>query len=432
MTQRIDLRVLAALFTLVPLVLLAGCSESRQGGAQQPTEVAVITLAPRSVNITDELPGRTTAFRVAEVRPQVSGIVQKRLFTEGGEVRAGQQLLQIDPASYRAALSAAEAALKRAEARLVAAKLLEERYTPLIAANAVSRQDYDDAVAEHAQAQAEVAAAKAQVEAARINVVYSQVLSPISGRIGRALVTEGALVTAGQSQPLALVQQLDPIYVDISQSSAQMLRLQRQLAEGVLQKDEQNQAEVILTLEDGRQYPEKGKLQFSEVSVDPGTGAVVLRAIFPNPRRELLPGMFVRAQLIQGQRKEAIMVPQRGVTRNQRGEATVLVVDAENKVAERVVAADRVIANEWLITRGLAAGDRVVVDGLQKVRPGVVVRPVEATEAAAAKSTATSSEPAAATPSPASAATPSPAAAGENAAPGSGANTAAVPDVARR
>lgn len=424
MTQRIDLRVLVALLTLVSLVLLAGCSESKQGGAQQPTEVSVVTLAPRSVNITDELPGRTTAFRVAEVRPQVSGIVQKRLFTEGGEVRAGQQLLQIDPASYRAALSAAEAALKRAEARLVAAKLLEERYTPLIAANAVSRQDYDDAVAEHAQAQAEVAAATAQVESARINVVYSQVLSPISGRIGRALVTEGALVTAGQAQPLALVQQLDPIYVDISQSSAQMLRLQRQLAEGVLQKDEQNQAEVILTLEDGRQYPEKGKLQFSEVSVDPSTGAVVLRAIFPNPRRELLPGMFVRAQLIQGQRKEAIMVPQRGVTRNQRGEATVLVVDAENKVAERVVAADRVIANEWLITRGLAAGDRVVVDGLQKVRPGVVVRPVEATEAAAAKSTTTSSEPAAAT--------PSPPAAGEKAAPGSGASTAAVPDVARR
>jgi membrane fusion protein (multidrug efflux system) len=221
------------------------------------------------------------------------------------------------------------------------------------------------------------------------------VLSPISGRIGRAFVTEGALVTAGQSQPLALVQQLDPIYVDISQSSAQMLRLQRQLAEGVLQKDDKNQAEVTLTLEDGRQYSERGKLQFSEVSVDPGTGAVVLRAIFPNPRRELLPGMFVRAQLTQGQRKEALLVPQRGVTRNQRGEATVLVVDAENKVAEKLVTADRVIANEWLITSGLAPGDRVIVDGLQKVRPGAVVRSVEVASASTTTSAPGSSQPAA-------------------------------------
>jgi membrane fusion protein, multidrug efflux system len=380
MTERIVSRVLAAPLALLALGLLTACGDSKPAGPQQATEVAVLTLAPRSVSITDELPGRTTAFRVAEVRPQVSGIVQKRLFTEGGEVRAGQQLLQIDPATYRANLSAAEAALKRAEAQLVSAKLLEERYTPLIAANAVSRQDFDDAVAAHAQAQAEVAAASAQVESARINVVYTQVLSPIEGRIGRALVTEGALVTAGQAQPLALVQQLDPIYVDIAQSSAQILRLQRQLAEGVLQKDDKNQAEVVLTLEDGRPYSQRGKLQFSEVSVDPGTGAVVLRAIFPNPKRELLPGMFVRAQLTQGQRKEALMVPQRGVTRNQRGEATVLVVGADNKIAERVVTADRVIDNEWLVTAGLAAGDRVVVDGLQKVRQGAVVRAVEVAE----------------------------------------------------
>lgn len=392
MTNRIDPRVLVAPLAVLAIGLLAGCGENKPADAQQETEVAVLTLAPRSVSITDELPGRTTAFRVAEVRPQVSGIVQKRLFTEGGEVKSGQQLLQIDPATYRAALSAAEAALKRAEARLVAAKLLEERYTPLIAANAVSRQDFDDAVADHAGAQAEVAAAKAQVESARINLVYTQVLSPIEGRIGRALVTEGALVTAGQPQAVALVQQLDPIYVDISQSSAQILRLQRQLAEGVLQKDDRNQAEVSLTLEDGRPYSERGKLQFSEVSVDPGTGAVVLRAIFPNPRRELLPGMFVRAQLTQGQRKEALMVPQRGVTRNQRGEATVMVVGTDNKVVERVVAADRVINNEWLVTSGLAAGDRVVVDGLQKVRPGALVRAVEAAaeESSTAKSPATS------------------------------------------
>jgi membrane fusion protein (multidrug efflux system) len=395
MTERIDTRVLAAPLAFLALGLLTACGDSKPAGPQQATEVAVLTLAPRSVSITDELPGRTTAFRVAEVRPQVSGIVQKRLFTEGGEVRAGQQLLQIDPATYRANLSAAEAALKRAEAQLVSAKLLEERYTPLIAANAVSRQDFDDAVAAHAQAEAEVAAARAQVESARINVVYTQVLSPIEGRIGRALVTEGALVTAGQSQPLALVQQLDPIYVDIAQSSAQILRLQRQLAEGVLQKDDKNQAEVVLTLEDGRPYSQRGKLQFSEVSVDPGTGAVVLRAIFPNPKRELLPGMFVRAQLTQGQRKEALMVPQRGVTRNQRGEATVLVVGADNKIAERVVTADRVIDNEWLVTAGLAAGDRVVVDGLQKVRQGAVVRAVEvATETSSAAGSPAAPEPA--------------------------------------
>ncbi|MEJ1966841.1 MAG: efflux RND transporter periplasmic adaptor subunit [Gammaproteobacteria bacterium] len=363
--------------------LVAGCGSGQKAAVPQAPEVAVITLAPRSVSITDTLPGRTTAFRVAEVRPQVSGIVQKRLFTEGGEVRSGQQLLQIDPATYHAALSSAEAALKRAEAHLVSARLLEERYKPLIAANAVSQQDYDNAIADHAQADADVAGARAQLEAARINVVYTQVLSPISGRIGRAFVTEGALVTAGQTQALALVQQLDPIYVDISQSSTQLLRLQRQLADGELQKDDANQAEVVLTLEDGREYKEHGKLQFSEVSVDPGTGAVVLRAIFPNPRRELLPGMFVRAQLAQGQRPDALMVPQRGVTRNQRGEATVLIVGADNKVTERVVGADHVINNEWLVTSGLAAGDRVIVDGLQKARPGQEVRTVEAAAEAA-------------------------------------------------
>jgi membrane fusion protein (multidrug efflux system) len=354
------------------------CGKDPQASAPQAPEVSVVTLKPRSVSITEELPGRTTAFRVAEVRPQVSGIVQKRLFTEGGEVRAGEQLLQIDPATYRASLGAAEAALKRAEARLISARLLAERYKPLIDAHAVSQQDYDNAVADHAQAEAEVASARSQLESARINVVYTQVLSPISGRIGRAMVTEGALVTANQAQPLATVQQLDPIYVDISQSSAQLLRLQRQLADGVLQQDEKNQADVLLTLEDGSAYAEKGKLQFSEVSVDPTTGAVVLRAIFPNPKRQLLPGMFVRAQLAQGQRSDALMVPQRGVTRNQRGEATVLVVGQDNKVTERVVITDRVVNNEWLVSRGLAAGDRVIVEGLQKVRPGAAVRVIEA------------------------------------------------------
>lgn len=365
------------LVAAVAAALLAACSK-QDSGPPPPPEVGVITIAPRKVDITDQLPGRTTAFRVAEVRPQVTGIVQKRLFSEGSEVKAGQQLFQIDAGSYRASLQSAEAALKRAEAQAVTAKLLQERYAPLIAANAVSKQENDDAIASRARAEADVAAARAAVESARINVVYTQVLSPINGRIGRTLVTEGALVTSGQPSPLATVQQLDPIYVDITQSSTDMLRLQKQLANGDLVKSGDNQAEVALTLEDGTLYSERGTLKVSEVSVDPSTGSVGLRAVFPNPRRELLPGMFVRAQLTRGTREQALLVPQRGVTRNQKGEATVLVVDAENKVAEKVVTADRAIGNDWLITTGLAAGDRVIVDGVQKAKPGSPVKPVPA------------------------------------------------------
>ncbi|HET7131228.1 MAG TPA: efflux RND transporter periplasmic adaptor subunit, partial [Gammaproteobacteria bacterium] len=285
-----------------PLLAAASALFSCGGGApppaaQAPAEVGVLTLAPRHVDLVDELPGRTVAYRVAEVRPQVSGIVQKRLFEEGSEVREGEQLYQIDAATYAVALRSAQAALQRAEARRESAKLLQERYAPLRQANAVSQQEYDDAVASFTATEADVASAQAQVEAARINLVYCQVLAPISGRIGRTSVTEGALVTSQQTAPLALVQQLDPIYVDITQSSVEMLKLQRALASGELSRDEQNQAEVSLTLEDGSEYAERGKLQFAEVSVDPSTGAVVLRALFPNPRRELLPGMFVRAQL---------------------------------------------------------------------------------------------------------------------------------------
>src|SRR4051812_10317355 len=295
----------AGLMLVAALTLTLAACGKEQAGAPPPPEVSVVTLKPRSIEITDQLPGRTTAFRVAEVRPQVTGIVQKRLFAEGTEVRAGQQLFQIDSGSYRAALSSADAALKRAEAQAVTAKLLEERYAPLIAANAVSKQENDDAIASRARAEADVAAARAAVESARINVVYTQLLSPISGRIGRALVTEGALVTSGQQGPLATVQQLDPIYVDITQSSTEMLRLQKQLANGELVKSSDDQAEVALTLEDGTVYAERGKLKVSEVSVDPSTGSVVLRAVFPNPSRQLLPGMFVRAQLSRGTRSAA-------------------------------------------------------------------------------------------------------------------------------
>jgi membrane fusion protein (multidrug efflux system) len=369
-------------------LLLAACGKD-QGGAPPPPEVSIVTLKPRSVAIKDQLPGRTTAFRVAEVRPQVTGIVQKRLFAEGTEVKAGSQLFQIDSGSYRAALSSAEAALKRAEAQAVTAKLLAERYEPLIAANAVSKQETDEAIASRARADADVASARAAVDAARINLVYTQVLAPITGQIGRTLVTEGALVTSGQQAPLATVQQLDPIYVDITQSSTDMLRLQRQLANGELVKDDKNQAEVTLTLEDGSVYPERGRLKVSEASVDPSTGSVVLRAVFPNPRRELLPGMFVRAQLSQGTRSAALLVPQRGVSHNPKGEATVLIVDKDEKVAERVVTADRSINGEWLITAGLNAGDRVIVDGLQKAKPGSPVKAVPSAEELAANENTT-------------------------------------------
>jgi len=375
--SKIDPRAL--LLAAATTLLLAACGKDDKG-PPPPPEVSIITLKPRTVAITDQLPGRTTAFRVAEVRPQVTGIVQKRLFSEGAEVKSGEQLYQIDSGSYRAALSSAEAALKRAEAQAVTAKLLAERYEPLIAANAVSKQENDEAVAAKARAEADVASAKAAVDAARINVVYTQVLSPINGRIGRTLVTEGALVTSGQEAPLATVQQLDPIYVDIAQSSTEILRLRRQMDSGEMVKDANNQAEVTLTLEDGSVYPEHGRLKLSEASVDPSTGSVLLRAVFPNPRRELLPGMFVRAQLAQGTRSAAILVPQRGVSHNPKGEASVLLVDKDDKVVERVVTADRAINGEWLITAGLAPGDRVIVDGLQKAKPGSPVKTVPAAE----------------------------------------------------
>jgi len=373
----------AVTLTAAATLLLAACGKDDKG-PPPPPEVSIVTLKPRSVAITDQLPGRTTAFKVAEVRPQVTGIVQKRLFGEGSEVKAGEQLFQIDAGSYRAALSSAEAALKRAEAQAITSKLLAERYEPLIAANAVSKQENDEAIAARARAEADVASAKAAVDAARINVVYTQVLSPINGRIGRTLVTEGALVTSGQEAPLATVQQLDPIYVDIAQSSTEILRLRRQMVSGELVKDANNQAEVTLTLEDGTVYPEHGRLKVSEASVDPSTGSVLLRAVFPNPRRELLPGMFVRAQLAQGTRSAALLVPQRGVSHNPKGEASVLLVDKEDKVVERVVTADRAIEGEWLITAGLSPGDRVIVDGLQKAKPGSPVKVVPAAEELAA------------------------------------------------
>jgi membrane fusion protein (multidrug efflux system) len=363
-------------------LLLAACG----GNAPPPAagaapEVGVITLAPRTVELTTELPGRTSAFRIAEVRPQVEGIIKKRLFTEGSQVAAGQPLYEIDDATYRAAVLRAEAALASAEAQLNAARLLTERYGPLHERGVVSKQDYDNAVAASTSAEAAVAAAKAALEAARIDLSYTQVRSPISGRIGRSLVTEGALVTRNQEQPLATVAQLDPIYVDVTQSSAELLRLQRDFAEGRLQRDANQNARVLLTLEDGTPYPQAGALQFSEVTVDSTTGSVLLRAQFPNPDRVLLPGMFVRARLSSGSASEALLVPQAAVQRNGRGEPVVLVVDGENKVSERVIQLGPTVGSEWLVTGGLAAGERVIVEGLQKARAGVTVTPAPASNA---------------------------------------------------
>ncbi len=364
--------------TLIAGLLLAGCGKSKSAG-QKPTvgppEVGVITIQPQRAAITTELPGRTSAFMVAEVRPQVSGIIQKRVFTEGSDVKAGQLLYQIDPATYQAAFASARAAEARAEANLLPARLKEERYKELVKIKAVSQQDYENAFASLKQAEAEVAAAKAAVDTARINLAYTKVTAPISGRIGKSTVTDGALVTASQTAPLATIQQLGSMYVDITQSSAELLRLQQNLASGQLQRNSA-QAKVKLLLENGSPYPLEGILKFSDVTVDPSTGSVTLRSIFQNPKQTLLPGMFVRAIVQEGVKDQAILVPQRGVTRNPAGNAMVMVVGAEEKVEPRIIKADRTVGDSWLVSEGLKPGDRVILEGIQKARPGSQVKAV--------------------------------------------------------
>lgn len=365
---------------LVTALAAAGCSASGStapaaAAAPPAPEVAVVTLDTQSVTLQTELPGRTAPFGIAEVRPQVNGIIQKRLFREGSDVAAGAALYQIDPAPYQAALDSARAALQRSEANLGAARLRADRYKGLVAINAVSQQDYDDAVAAQKQAEAAIASDKAAIRMAEINLGYTRIVSPISGRVGRSVVTPGALVTANQAGALATVQQLDPIYVDVTQSSADLLRLRRDLAEGRLKTDK-GQAVVRLLLEDGTPYALPGRLQFSEATVDERTGAVTLRAVFPNPRHELLPGMYVRALIEEGTAESVLLVPQQGVTRNPKGQATTLVVNSEDTVELRQIEAPRAVGDKWLVTSGLNAGDRVIVEGLQKVRPGVAVRPV--------------------------------------------------------
>jgi membrane fusion protein (multidrug efflux system) len=361
-------------------VLLAGCDSHAEKTAASPPPplVDVVTLQTQPVTITTSLPGRAVAYRIAQVRPQVSGIILKRDYVEGSTVKADQQLYQIDPAPYRAAYDSAKAALMNADAALSLAKLKVQRYAPLVKANAISKLDYAAAQATEKQDRANVASAKAALETARINLRYTKVLSPIHGRSGRSLVTEGALVTGDQSSALTTIQQIDPIYVDATQPSSTLLRLEREYAAGKLQRSGNHQAKVELTLGDGTSYAPAGKLQFSEVTVDPGTGSVTLRAVFPNPQHVLLPGMFVHLRIAEGVRQHALLVPQQGITHDSAGQATALIVDKNDKVQLRSVVAGRAIGDKWLVTQALKAGDRVIVKGLQFIMPGVKVRVEEA------------------------------------------------------
>ncbi len=360
---------------LVASLSLTGCSKSKSAPPPSgPPEVGIVVVKPEKVSLTTELSGRTVPQMIAEVRPQVSGIIQKRLFTEGSDVKAGQVLYQIDPAAFEAAYASAKAVQARVEASLVSLRLTEGRYLDLVKIKAVSQQDYDNAFAQLKQSEAELAAAKAAVETARINLAYTKVTAPISGRIGRSSVTTGALVTAGQPAALATIQQLDAMYVDVTQSTADLLKLKQNLASGVLKKS--GSAQVKLLLEDGSAYPLTGTLKFSEVTVDQSTGSVTLRAVFPNPKQTLLPGMFVRAVVEEGINEQAILVPRRGVTRDTSGNALVMVVGAEEKVAPRIIKAERTVGDSWLVSEGIKAGDRVILEGLQKARPGTPVKAV--------------------------------------------------------
>ena len=370
------------IFPLAVLALLSACS-SRSAGppAPGPVEVGVVIITPTPLTLTRELPGRTSAFRVAEVRARVNGIVQKRLFSEGSDVQEGQKLFLIDPAPYEAALDGAKAALARAEATLGNARVQAQRVSELIKTNVVSQQDHDNAMAALKTAEADVASARAAEQMARINFGFTTVTAPVSGRIGRSAVTEGAYAQASQATLLATIQQIDPMYVDLAQSADEVLRLKRDLQSGKLQGPGKGQARVRLLTDDGREYAHAGTLQFTDVTVDPGTGSIVLRALFPNPKGELLPGMFVRARLDEGLNPAALLVPQVGVTRDQKGLPVALVVTAEKKVERRQIVTDRAVGTAWLVTDGIKPGEQVIVEGVQKVRPGSLVNPVPASGA---------------------------------------------------
>jgi membrane fusion protein (multidrug efflux system) len=330
------------------------------------------------VPVTSELSGRTVANVIAEIRPQIGGIVQKRLFREGGDVKAGELLYQIDPALYQASFDSASATLAKAEANVATARLKAQRYQELIADKAVSQQAADDAKAAQLQADADVAAARAAVESARINLAYTRIVSPIAGRISKSAVTQGALVTANQATALATVQQLDPINVDVTQTSTEILQMRRAMEEGRIKGTGDGQARVKLILDNGEVYPLEGKLAFSEATVDAGTGSLTLRAVFPNPKHDLLPGMYVRAVIEQGVRENSIVVPQQGVAHDPQGNAVGMIVNAEGKVEARPLKTERAIGNQWLVSEGLQTGDKLIVEGLQKVRPGSPVTAVPA------------------------------------------------------
>lgn len=380
MNKNRRLMPLAAVLMLSGGLALTGCDNKnegqQQGGGQQAPEVGIVTLKTQPLNVITELPGRTNAFRIAEVRPQVSGIIQKRHFVEGSDVKAGTSLYQIDPATYQAAYNSAKGSLAQAQAQAEIARLTVNRYKPLVGTNYVSKQDYDQALATQRQSEASVQAAQASVDSALINLNYTKVLSPISGRVGKSTVTEGALVASGQATALTSVQQLDPIYVDVTQSSNDYLRLKRELEQGTL-KQAGGKATVRLLLDNGTEYAQNGTLEFSDVTVDETTGSITLRAIFPNPQHDLLPGMFVRARLDSGVNNDALLVPQQGVTRNPRGEATAMVVGEGDKVEARTLTTAQAIGSNWLVTSGLKAGDRLIVTGLQKIRPGAPVKAKE-------------------------------------------------------
>jgi len=356
---------LVSLFCGISILLfmtISGCAKQAKPLPQLP-EAVVVQVRPERLVVTTELPGRTSVFLIAEIRPQVNGLIQERLFTEGSEVKAGQSLYQIDPAPFQAALDKAKANLSALRSRV-------DRYREALVDNAVSRQDFDDAEAALKQAEAEL-------KTAQINIDYTKVVSPVTGRIGSSTVTEGAIVTAYQATALATIQQLDPIYVDIPQSTTELMRLRRSLEDGRLNHSGTDQNKVKLFLEDGTPYLLDGTLQFQDITVDPTTGSVILRVIFPNPQGVLLPGMFVRAVIIEGVNEQAILVPQQGVSRNPKGEPFALIVDAENKVQQRMLTLDRAVGDKWLVSSGLNSGDQVIVEGIQKVRPGVTVKVIQ-------------------------------------------------------
>lgn len=374
---------LAAVLMLSGSFLLTGCDNNKsEQAAQQPPAVGVVTLKTEPLKISTELPGRTSAYRVAEVRPQVSGIILKRNFIEGSDIKAGQSLYQIDPATYQAAYDSAKGDLTQAQANARIAELTVKRYKPLLG-KYISQQDYDTAVATAAQNDAAVQVAKANVETARINLAYTKVTSPISGRIGKSSVTEGALVQNAQTTALATVQQLDPMYVDVTQSSEDFMRLRSELESGQLKQND-GKANVTLLMQNGSSYPQPGTLEFSDVTVDETTGSITLRAIVPNPNHALLPGMFVRARLDEGTNPNALLVPQQAVTRTPTGQATVMVVGADNKVEARQVTTSQAIGDKWLVTDGVKAGERVISTGLQRAKPGAQVTPQEVSDDAKA------------------------------------------------